>query len=123
MGVGYDWSESLTDPSCDHAVRGVDLALPPTIWYPARGLATVWDTDTTAPPAALADLLCRTRAGILDHLAQPTSTTELAQRWGVTPGTESQRLGVVHRAGLVIRARNGHLVLDLRSLLGDQLLT
>ncbi|MGW1873749.1 ArsR/SmtB family transcription factor [Streptomyces sp. NPDC001975] len=59
----------------------------------------------------------------IGHLAQPAGTTELAQRLGVSPGTVSQHLGVLHRAGLVTRARHGHLVLYLRSPLGDQLLT
>ncbi|MEU2602956.1 winged helix-turn-helix domain-containing protein [Streptomyces hirsutus] len=116
----------MPSPFCDHAVTVVDLALPPRIRYPARGLATGWHTDTTtpptAPPTAPADLLGRTRARILGHLAQPTSTTEPAQRLGVTPGTVSRHLGVLHRTGLVTRARHGHLVLYLRSPLGDRLL-
>ncbi|MCX2924760.1 ArsR/SmtB family transcription factor [Streptomyces sp. NEAU-W12] len=76
-----------------------------------------------APPTALANLPGRTRACVLGHLTQPTSTTELAQRLEVTSGTVSRHLGVLHRAGLVTRARHGHLVLYLRSPLGDQLLT
>ncbi|WP_162002609.1 winged helix-turn-helix domain-containing protein [Streptomyces sp. CB01881] len=119
-GHGVTFTPSLF---CDHAVTVVDLALPPRIWYPARGLATVWHTGSTAPPRALADLLGRTRARILDGLAEPASTTGLAHRLGVSPGTVSQHLGVLHRAGLVTRARHGHLVLYLRSPLGDQLLT
>ncbi|WP_426368088.1 ArsR/SmtB family transcription factor [Streptomyces sp. E-08] len=118
-GHGVTFTPSLF---CDHAVTVVDLALPPRIWYPARGLATVWHTDTTAPPAALADLLGRTRARVIGLLAQPASTTELAQRLSLSPATVSQHLGVLHRAGLVTRARQGHLVLYLRSPLGDQLL-
>ncbi|MFE5711163.1 ArsR/SmtB family transcription factor [Streptomyces sp. NPDC056501] len=72
---------------------------------------------------ALADLLGRTRARVISHLAQPASTTELAERLGVTPGAVSQHLGVLHRAGLVTMARQGNLVLYLRSTFGDQLLT
>ncbi|MDJ0383488.1 helix-turn-helix domain-containing protein [Streptomyces sp. G-G2] len=68
-------------------------------------------------------MLGRTRARVIGLLAQPASTTELAQRLGAGPGTVSQHLGVLHRAGLVTRARHGHLVLYLRSPLGDQLLT
>ncbi|WP_256961816.1 winged helix-turn-helix domain-containing protein [Streptomyces sp. NRRL B-24572] len=45
----------------------------------------------------------------------------MAQRLGVSPGTVSQHLGVLYRAGLVTRARHGHLVLHLRSPLGDRL--
>ncbi|NEC24911.1 ArsR/SmtB family transcription factor [Streptomyces parvus] len=119
-GHGVIFTPSLF---CDHAVTVVDLALPPRIWYPARGLATLWHTDTTAPPIALADLIGRTRARIISHLAEPASTSELAQRLDVSPGTVSQHLGVLHRAGLITRARQGHIVLYLRSPLGDQLLT
>ncbi|MEK9518817.1 ArsR/SmtB family transcription factor [Streptomyces sp. NPDC087908] len=119
-GHGVIFTPSLF---CTHAVTVVDLTLPPRIWYPARGLATLWHTDTTAPPTALADLLGRTRARIIGHLVEPASTTELAQRLNVSPGTVSQHLGVLHRAGLVTRARHGHVVLYLRSPLGDQLVT
>ncbi|MFE9973704.1 ArsR/SmtB family transcription factor [Streptomyces hirsutus] len=124
-GLAVDGNGVAFTPSlfCDHAVTVVDLALPPRIRYPACGLATVWHTDTTTPPTAPADLLGRTRARILGHLAQPTSTTELAQRLGVTPGTVSRHLGVLHHTGLVTRARHGHLVLYPRSPLGDRLLT
>ncbi|MEU5918977.1 winged helix-turn-helix domain-containing protein [Streptomyces sp. NPDC047141] len=120
-GHGVTFTPSLF---CDHAVTVVDLALPPRIWYPARGLATAWHTgDRVAPPAALAELLGRTRARILGLLARPASTTELALLLEVTPGTVSQHLGVLHRAGLVTRARQGHRVLYLRSDLGDRLAT
>ncbi|MFJ9867026.1 ArsR/SmtB family transcription factor [Streptomyces sp. NPDC101165] len=117
-GRGVTFTPSLF---CDHAVTVVDLELPPRIWYPARGLATVWHTGASAPPAALADLLGRTRARVLALLAEPASTTGLARRLGVSTGTVSQHLGVLHRAGLVTRARHGHQVLYLRSPLGDQL--
>lgn len=117
-GRGVTFTPSLF---CDHAVTVVDLGLPPRIWYPARGLATVWHAGTSGPPTALADLLGRTRARILALLAEPGTTTGLADRLGVSTGTVSRHLGVLHRTGLVTRARHGHLVLYLRSPLGDQL--
>ncbi|KOV20364.1 hypothetical protein ADK60_26465 [Streptomyces sp. XY431] len=116
-GRGVAFTPSLF---CDHAVTLVDHALPPRVWYPARGRATVWHTDA-AVPAALADLMGRTRARILTLLAEPAGTTDLARRLGTSPGTVSQHLGVLHRAGLVTRARHGHTVLYLRSQLGDRL--
>ncbi|WP_344638909.1 winged helix-turn-helix domain-containing protein [Kitasatospora cystarginea] len=119
-GRGVTFTPSLF---CDHAVTLVDPTLPPRIWYPARGRATVWHAGTTAPPPALADLLGRTRARILAHLAEPCGTSDLAGRLGLSPGTVSQHLGVLHRAGLVTRARHGHTVLYLRSELGDRLAT
>ncbi|MFD7867726.1 ArsR/SmtB family transcription factor [Streptomyces sp. NPDC059783] len=117
-GHGLTFTPSLF---CDHAVTVVDLALPPRIWYPARGLATVWHSDTPAPAAALAELLGRTRARVLAALDRPESTTGIARRLGISSGSASQHLGVLHRAGLVTRARQGHQVLYLRSPLGDRL--
>ncbi|MGW1225625.1 ArsR/SmtB family transcription factor [Streptomyces sp. NPDC001515] len=117
-GHGLTFTPSLF---CDHAVTVVDLALPPRIWYPARGPATVWQRDTHAPPTALAELLGRTRARVLTALDQPTSTTGIARLLGISTGSASQHLGVLHRAGLVTRARQGHQVLYLRSPLGDRL--
>ncbi|MFE6748608.1 DUF5937 family protein [Kitasatospora purpeofusca] len=117
-GRGVAFTPSLF---CDHAVTVVDHALPPRVWYPVRGRATVWHTESAATPEALADLLGRTRARILTQLAEPAGTTDLARRLDLSPGTASQHLGVLHRAGLVTRARDGHTVLYLRSRLGDRL--
>ncbi|WBO68599.1 ArsR/SmtB family transcription factor [Streptomyces camelliae] len=117
-GRGVAFTPSLF---CDHASTLVNPALPPRIGYPARGRATVWHPGTAAPPKALADLLGSTRARLLALLAEPASTTDLAHRLGLSPGTVSQHLGVLHRARLVTRARHGHVVLYLRSPLGDQL--
>lgn len=117
-GRGVTFTSSLF---CDHAVTLVDPALPPRIWYPARGRATVWHAGTITPPGALAELLGRTRARILVHLAEPWGTSDLAGHLKLSPGAVSQHLGVLHRAGLVTRARHGHTVLYLRSQLGDQL--
>ncbi|MFE6719054.1 ArsR/SmtB family transcription factor [Streptomyces albidoflavus] len=118
-GQGVLFTPSLF---CDHAVTVVDLGLPPRVWYPARGLATVWHHRTPAPPSEVAELLGRTRARVLSALTDPAGTTDLAKLLEVSPATVSQHLGVLHRAGLVTRARQGHLVLYLCSPLGDQLL-
>ncbi|MEU2420899.1 winged helix-turn-helix domain-containing protein [Streptomyces sp. NPDC007851] len=117
-GRGVTFTPSLF---CDHASTLLNPALPPRIAYPARGRATVLHTDAATPPKALADLLGSTRARILTRLTEPASTTDLAHRLGLSLGTVSQHLGILLRAGLVTRARHGHLVLYLRSPLGDQL--
>ncbi|MFI7005353.1 ArsR/SmtB family transcription factor [Streptomyces sp. NPDC050145] len=117
-GRGVTFTPSLF---CDHASTLLNPALAPRIAYPARGRGTVWHTHAAAPPKALADLLGGTRALLLTQLAEPASTTDLAHRLGLSPGTVSQHLSVLRRAGLVTRARQGHLVLYLRSPLGDQL--
>lgn len=89
--------------------------------YPARAVATVWETHRPAPDA-LAALLGRTRAELLVRLAEPGTTGELAGRLGVTAGAVSQHLGVLRGAGLVATRRDGRAVLHLRTERAEALL-
>jgi biotin operon repressor len=77
-----------------------------TLRYPARGVATLWESIEPTP-AALAGLIGRTRAAILTHLARPHTTTDLADALGVTAGAVSQHLTVLREAGLVATHRDG----------------
>ncbi|MFG1805126.1 ArsR/SmtB family transcription factor [Streptomyces sp. NPDC049040] len=102
----------------------IDPGQTPVITYPARGLATM--VENLCPPApgpALRRLLGAPRARLLLLLDEPSSTTELARRLGVTPGAVSQHLRVLHDGRLVNRARHGRMVLYARSALGDALCT
>lgn len=96
---------------------------PPMVAYPARGLATVWETAPPTPARALEALIGRPKAMILELLERPASTTELARRLGVTPGAISQHLTVLRNAGLVSRAPAGRTVLYARTNLGAHLHT
>jgi hypothetical protein len=98
-----------------------DPAWQPALIYPARGIGTLWEPVRPAVPAALAALLGRNRAAILNDLDSPRSTTELAVRLGVTAGGISQHLTILRDAGLVIGHRVGRNVLYLRSQAGDAL--
>jgi DNA-binding transcriptional ArsR family regulator len=94
---------------------------PPMILYRARGLATLWEAQPPPAPGALTDLLGATRAGLLQLLATPASSTELAARLGVTPTAVNQHLRTLRAGGLLVSARHGRSVLYRRSDLGDQL--
>jgi regulatory ArsR family protein len=94
---------------------------PPSLAYPSRGIATLWAPPTPRPAAALASLLGPARAQLLDMLAEPLPTVELARRLKVTPSAVSQHLKVLHETGLLTRARAGRQVLYRRTTLGDQL--
>lgn len=94
---------------------------PPHLIYPARGLGTLWETETSTPPTALVGLIGRVRARLLGLLETPTSSTELAVRLGVTPTAVNQHLRALRAAGLLISARHGRSVLYRRSDLGDRL--
>ncbi|WP_194916070.1 ArsR/SmtB family transcription factor [Catenulispora rubra] len=89
--------------------------------YPARAVATVWETRRPAPDA-LSALLGRTRAELLVQLAEPGTTGELAGRLGVTAGAVSQHLGVLRGAGLVATRRDGRVLLHLRTERAEALL-
>jgi DNA-binding transcriptional ArsR family regulator len=94
----------------------------PTVIYPARGVATLWES-APASPDALASLIGRTRADLLTALDAPRSTTDVARRVGVSAGGVSQHLKVLREAGLVSGQREGRSVLYVRTPLADELVS
>jgi DNA-binding transcriptional ArsR family regulator len=138
--VHYDHGRLILDKPCDNsiALRGRGLLLvpsafvwpalaiidevpwQPTIIYPARGSALLWEPDPPAPQALTA-LIGHRRASVLASLDAPRSTTELAQRLDLSAGSVSQHLTVLRHAGLIRRHRIGQVVLYDRSIVGDML--
>jgi DNA-binding transcriptional ArsR family regulator len=92
----------------------------PTVIYPALGSGLLWEPATLSS-TALGELIGSRRASVLASLDVPSSTTELARRFGASPGSVSQHLSVLQRAGLVHRRRVGRTVLYRRSQIGDSL--
>ena len=52
----------------------------PTVMYPARGVALLWEGGQEAPPEALAAVLGRGRAAVLLALDAPRTTGDVARR-------------------------------------------
>lgn len=84
-----------------------DLLLPdeekagiPVIGYSVRG-AGLWTHQAESPEAALIAMLGAGRAAVLVQLTTPLSTTEIAERLGVTPGNISLHIARLREAGLV----------------------
>lgn len=100
----------------------VDEPWLPTIVYPARGIADLWE-ECRAPIDALARLLGRTRALVLSNLDKPVSTTALAATIAVSPAGVSRHLLALRDSGLVSTSRHGHEVRYSRSELGSALLS
>ena len=100
----------------------VDEPWQPTIVYPARGVAELWQAPTVASDA-LARLLGRTRALVLASLEHPLSTSALAALIEVSPAGASRHLLALRDAGLITGARHGHEVRYARTALGSALLT
>lgn len=102
---------------------GVMLDRPwlPTIDYPARGIAALWETRQ-APPDALARLVGRTRATLLAALTEPLTTGGLARRCGLPDSSVSEALTILRDAGLVSTDRMGRYRQHTRTPLGTELL-
>jgi DNA-binding transcriptional ArsR family regulator len=98
----------------------VDEPWQPTIVYPARGIANLWQ-QAAPPPDALARLLGRTRALLLARLDRPASTATLAARHGLSPSGTSKHLTAMRDAGLVAGTRHGHEIRYARTRLGTEL--
>ncbi|MFC4120223.1 DUF5937 family protein [Nonomuraea zeae] len=94
----------------------------PTIRYPPRGVATLWEHRESDPPQALAAVLGRTRARLLASLDQPASTRDLATRLDLSEPGANQHLTALRRAGLATAHRTGRYVLYARTAVAETLL-
>jgi hypothetical protein len=101
----------------------LDPPWPPALFYPARGVAALWERGR--PPVStqegLGRLLGPARAAILHALDQPASTSHLAATLGQSLGAVGDHLAVLRDAGLATRARSGRSVLYHRTSVGDAL--
>jgi hypothetical protein len=98
----------------------VDEPWQPTIVYPARGIAHLWQ-QAAPPPDALVRLLGRTRALLLARLDRPASTGTLAALHGLSPSGTSKHVIAMRDAGLITGTRHGHEIRYARTRLGTEL--
>jgi DNA-binding transcriptional ArsR family regulator len=137
--------ELLMPCEIDVHLDGRGLAIVPSIFVGAfPGLHTNPNDESAAPvlilPAdeqvrqgdlwnaprprgkALAALVGRNRAAVLRAVAEGCTTTELADRAGISLAAASQHASVLREAGLVITRRQGSAVLHVLTPLGAELL-
>lgn len=101
----------------------LDEPYQPTFCYPPRGIATLWEQNSgTGRQGALDSLLGGRRVAILRALEVPLSTTDLAERVGVTAAAVSQQLGLLREAGLIDAQRSGSRVYSRLTERGVELL-
>ncbi|MBV9446882.1 MAG: winged helix-turn-helix transcriptional regulator [Streptosporangiaceae bacterium] len=93
---------------------------PPALFYPARGVAALWERPRRPLSVAGLDrLVGPSRAAILLALENPASTSQLAATLGQSLGAVGDHLAVLRDAGLLSRARSGRSVLYSRTPVGD----
>jgi DNA-binding transcriptional ArsR family regulator len=90
------------------------------------GHARLWSGPRPGGPrsggTALAALVGRNRATVLGSIADGCTTTELAERAGISVASASQHASVLRDAGLIVTRRQGGAVLHLLTPLGTELL-
>jgi DNA-binding transcriptional ArsR family regulator len=90
-----------------------DPDMPPVLVYAVDRLGVA-----TGKPGALAELIGRTRASVLEAAAQGATTGEVARRLEISPASASQHLTVLREAGLILSVREGNRVRHLSTALG-----
>jgi DNA-binding transcriptional ArsR family regulator len=100
----------------------VDAPWEPALTYQPPGVGDLWRDDPTAT-GAVAGLIGRRRATLLQTLNRPASTRTLAKRTGWSPGGVSTHLTTLRRTGLVARRREGREVIYSRTAAGDILVS
>jgi DNA-binding transcriptional ArsR family regulator len=94
----------------------------PTLTYPTRGVAELWQEAPAEQTDPLSALVGRTRATLLAILGLPRTTTQLAGQLGLSPPAVSQHLKVPKDTGLVGARRRGRMVLYQRTAAATTLL-
>lgn len=98
----------------------------PVLVYPTSldttGANALWDA-AGADARALAALVGRTRARVLEALAETCNTSELGRRLGISPAAASQHATVLRSAGLVTSRRRFNTMVHSLTPLGSALVT
>jgi DNA-binding transcriptional ArsR family regulator len=98
----------------------------PVVLYPAPVNPTtalgLWATPDQGTFTALIALVGRTRAAVLETIADGCITTELASRLGISPASASEHATVLRSAGLVLSQRQRNTVQHTLTPLGVGLL-
>jgi hypothetical protein len=98
-----------------------DPTAAPWLLLPPAGQRQLWNSPRPRG-AALAALVGRNRAAVLRTIADGCTTTELADRVGISLAAASQHASVLRDAGLITTHRQGSAVLHVLTPLGAELL-
>jgi DNA-binding transcriptional ArsR family regulator len=109
---------------CWHAPTKLrDSSLPPVLVFPTTPAPGALRRGRPGEPERLTALVGATRAAALEATVAGCTTSELAQRCGVSPSTASQQATVLRGAGLISTRRDGGAVRHEITTLGLALLS
>ncbi|WP_128429446.1 ArsR/SmtB family transcription factor [Streptomyces cyaneus] len=126
------WHISSPCAPTDVHLNGRGLMLLPSyfvqepMYVPGEPLTLIYPLHASEQPTSAAEmlgpLLGRTRAAVLAALRHPATTTETADRVGISLPSASQHTTVLRNAGLITTTRTGIAVLHTLTPLGRALL-
>lgn len=142
LSMGEDAFEIRARTHLEHDLAGAGVLLIPSVFvwpyinieighseqtsltYAARGVGRLWEPAAAraSDDHALAGLLGRTRATILERLEVAQSTTDLARDLRQSASTVSSHLAILRRCGMVACWPSGRRVLYERTPLASSLL-
>jgi Helix-turn-helix domain/Family of unknown function (DUF5937) len=119
----FSWPRlTVRIPPTSASANGSGGQQQPSLIYPPRGVATLWQARTKEP-APLTALVGRTRAALLASLGLPASTTQLAEQLNLSAAAISQHLKILKESGLAAAHRRGRIVFYQRTEAGTVLLS
>lgn len=106
----------------NHPMTMFDPELPPVLIYPVPKLAKSITATADGQRVALSALIGNTRAAILEAIGGGCTTTELARKIGVSPGSASEHAAILRSARLITSRRDRNRMVHQVTRLGQDLL-
>jgi DNA-binding transcriptional ArsR family regulator len=104
-----------------HPVTLFDESLAPVLVYPVERRHDLLPTEGDRTKG-LAALIGTTRAAVLAAAAEARTTSDIARRVGISPGSASEQAAVLREAGLITSRRDGNRMIHQVTQLGLALL-
>lgn len=99
-----------------------DEALTPVLIYPVERRYDLLPSADPDRRHGLSALIGPTRAAVLEAASDGRTTTDLARRVGISPGSASEQASVLRGAGLIVSNRDGNRVIHRVTPLGMAML-
>lgn len=102
----------------NHPVTMFDEKLTPVLVYPVERRHDLLPSADGDRRQGLSALIGPTRAAVLEAASDGRTTTDLARRVGISPGSASEQASVLREAGLIVSRRDGNRVIHQVTPLG-----
>lgn len=106
----------------NHPVTMFDESLAPVLVYPVERRHDLLALAAGDRRRGLPALIGPTRAAVLEAASDGRTTTDLARRVGISPGSASEQATVLREAGLIVSRRDGNRVIHQVTPLGMAML-